>query len=75
MDKYISLLCKQNPKITLECDNPECKKKFQVKTEVVFKNKQYKLICDKCNTTTTFDSTKFVDDFKKQLNKAGIKLG
>lgn len=75
MDKYVSLLCKQNPNMTLECNNPECKMKFDVKTEEVFKNNQYKLICDECGSTTTFDSTKFADDFKKKLNEAGIKLG
>lgn len=36
MDKYVELLCKQNPKMTLECNNPDCKQKTTVNSKDVF---------------------------------------
>ena len=38
MDKYIEILCKQNPKIKLECKNSECKHVEEVNSKDVFKD-------------------------------------
>lgn len=74
MDKYVELLCKQNPRMTLNCGNPDCTHKFSVDSKDVFKNKEYSFICPQCNKSTTYDTSKFADDFKKQLKKSGISL-
>lgn len=74
MDKYIELFCKQNPKMILECNNPECKQKTSVNSKDVFKCKSYSFICPKCCQETTYDTSKFVNDFKKQLKKLGITI-
>lgn len=74
MDKYIVALCKQNPKMKLECKNPECGFTVEVKTEDVFRCKEYKFVCPQCNKETHYETTAFVDDFKKQLKALGITL-
>lgn len=74
MDKYIEVLCKQNPKMEMECSNPDCRKKFNVKTTDFFKNKSYVYKCDKCEKETNYDTTKFVNDFKKKLEKMGVTV-
>lgn len=74
MDKYVELLCKQNPKMSLKCGNPDCDHKSSVDSKDVFKNKEYNLLCPECNKTTTYDTSKFSDDFKKQLKTLGISL-
>ncbi len=74
MDKYVELLCKQNPKMTLECRNPDCGYKASVDSKDVFKNNEYKHLCPECNKVTSYDSSKFADDFKKQLKNLGISL-
>ena len=74
MDKYIVALCKQNPKMKLECKNPECGFTVEVKTEDVFKEKDYKFICSFFKQKTAYDITEFVSDFKKQLKAYGIML-
>ncbi|MCD7996347.1 MAG: hypothetical protein LUH21_03840 [Clostridiales bacterium] len=74
MDKYIEVLCKQNPKMTLECNNPECGCKTEVNSKDVFKNKEYVLLCPKCNKETSYNTTIFVEDFKKQMKALGITV-
>lgn len=74
MDKYVELLCKQNPEMTLKCGNPECSKEFRTKSKDVFQSKEFKHTCDSCGKSTTYDSTKFADNFKQQLKKLGITL-
>lgn len=74
MDKYIEVLCKQNPKMKLECNNPDCKCTTEVNSKDVFKNKEYILTCPHCETETPYDTTKFVDDFKKQMKALGITV-
>lgn len=74
MEKYIEILCKQNPEMTLECKNPECNQKITVKSKDVFKKKTYKLLCPKCNKETCYITSKFVDDFKNELKKLGINI-
>lgn len=74
MDKYIEVFCKQNPKISFSCGNPDCKKEHTFKTKDVFKNKTYKFECSACGNTTEADTTKFVKDFVAQLKKLGITV-
>ncbi|WP_024347371.1 hypothetical protein [Lacrimispora indolis] len=74
MDKYIEVLCKQNPKIKLECNNPECKCITEVKSKDIFKNKEYILTCPHCKTETPYDTTEFVNDFKKQMKALGVTV-
>ena len=45
MDKYVELFCKQNPKMTLECNNPDCKQKTTVNSKDVFKNGVSQQVC------------------------------
>ena len=58
MDKYIEVLCKQNPKISFPCGNPDCKKEHTFKSKDVFKNKTYQFVCENCGKTTEVDTTK-----------------
>lgn len=74
MDKYIEVLCKQNPKMSFPCGNPECKKEHTFKSKDVFKNKIYKFECQYCGVTTELDTTKFVKDFVVQLKKMGVTV-
>ncbi len=74
MDKYVELFCKQNPKMTLECNNPDCKQKTTVNSKDVFKRLSFTLLCSKCNKETIYDTSKFADDFKKQLKKLGVTV-
>ena len=74
MDKYVELMCKQNPKMTLKCNNPDCEYKTTVNSKDVFKSNSYTLLCPECNNKTIYDSSKFADDFKKQLKKLGITI-
>ena len=64
MEKY-ELLCEQNPKMTLKCRNPECGADTSVDSKDIFKNNRYKHLCPKCKKVTTYDSSKFIDNFKK----------
>ena len=41
MDKYLQILCKQNPETTIECGNPDCKNKITVNSEELFSNDIY----------------------------------
>ena len=74
MDKYIEVLCKQNPKISFPCGNPDCKKEHTFKSKDVFKNKTYQFVCENCGKTTEVDTTKFVKDFVFQLKKLGVTV-
>lgn len=74
MDKYINVLCRQNPEMKLKCGNPECGKEFKVKSKNVFQNKEYKHMCPFCQKSTTYNTTEFVEDFKRQMKKLGITL-
>lgn len=74
MDKYIEVLCKQKPKISFPCGNPDCKKDHTFKSKEVFKNKSFKFTCESCGKTTEIDTTKFVKDFISQLKKMGITV-
>lgn len=74
MDKYAELFCKQNPKMTLKCNNPDCDYKTTVNTKDVFQNKLYTILCPDCNKETAYDTSKFADDFKKQLKMLGITV-
>lgn len=75
MDKYIEIFCKQNPKMNMDCGNPECKHSFEVNSKDFFKNKTYSHVCEQCGKSTEYDTSKFVKDFKEQLKKLGVKLG
>lgn len=74
MDKYIEVFCKQNPKFSIPCGNPDCKKEHIFKSKDVFKRKTYKFECKFCGETTEIDTTKFVKDFVSQLKKLGITV-
>ena len=74
MDKYVELFCKQNPKMTIKCNNPECDYECQVNSHDVFEEKEYAFHCPKCNKNTIYDSNEFAGNFKKQLNAMGIFL-
>ena len=73
MDKYIEVLCKQNPVTKMKCGNPECNHEFKVKSKEFFHGKAYSYTCEKCSKSTEYDTTKFVKDFKKQLKDLGIE--
>lgn len=60
MDKYIEEFCKQNPNIELDCGNSDCKGKFKIKTKDFFKSKTYIHKCNKCNKTTSYDTSKMI---------------
>lgn len=74
MDKHIEVFCKQNPKISFPCGNPDCKKEHTFNTKGVFKNKTYKFVCSSCGNNTEVDTSKFVKDFVSQLKKLGITV-
>lgn len=74
MDKYIEVLCKQNPETELECGNPECKSTFKVKSKEFFKDKEFNHTCDNCGKSTSYGTEKFVTDFKRQLKELGITV-
>lgn len=74
MDKVAEMFCKQNPNMELNCGNTECKNIIKVKSRNVFKNKQYSFTCEQCGKSTEYDTSKFADDFVKQLKKMGITL-
>lgn len=74
MDKYIEVFCKQNPKFSILCGNPDCKKEHTFKSKDVFKGKTYKFKCKYCDKTTEIDTTKFVKDFVSQLKKLGVTV-
>lgn len=72
MDKYVALLCKQNPTMTLKCNNPDCDYKVKVNSADVFTDELYSIVCPDCGKTTTYDTSQFADNFKKQLQKLGV---
>lgn len=72
MDKFLEIICKQNPQITLSCGNEKCGTKFTEKTIDVCKAKEYKHICDKCGETTTYYADKMFDNAIKQLKAMGV---
>ena len=74
MDKWIEIICKQNPKMTLICGNKECNQKFVVKSLDVCKRKVYSRVCEKCGMSTRYDTSKLFDDEIKQLKSMGVKI-
>ena len=73
MDKVVEIICRQNPEMKLKCN--KCSAEGKVKSKDVFKQKVYKFECKKCGEITTYDTSKFADDFKKQMKKLGITIG
>ena len=43
MDKYIEVLCKQNPKISFPCGNPDCKRNILLNQKMYLKTKPINL--------------------------------
>lgn len=74
MDKYIEVLCKQNPKISFPCGNPECKKEHTFNSKDVFKKKIYEFKCTSCGKITELDTSEFVKNFVSTLKKMGITV-
>lgn len=74
MNPYTELFCKQNPKMTLECQNPECKKAFSISTEKVAETNNYKHTCPICGQITTFDFSRTFENFEKQCKALNIKV-
>lgn len=74
MDKYIQVFCKQNPEMTLPCGNPECKEKHTFASKDVLETETYQFTCEKCGKVTTIDSTKFTEQFVKQLKAMGVTV-
>lgn len=74
MDKYAEVICKQNPKMTLECGNKDCRQKFDVKTMDLCKVKEYKHLCEKCGDTTTYSAEDMFADLIKQFKALGITV-
>ena len=72
MNKYIELFCQQNPKFSLPCGNPHCKKEHIFKSKDVFKGKSFEFKCESCGNTTTFERDPFIKNFEAQLKKNGI---
>lgn len=75
MDKYMNIFCKQNPRITLPCGNPNCKKEHTFKSADVLKHKLYRFECSYCGTSTEIDTSKFTKDFISELKNLGVYLG
>lgn len=74
MNPYTELFCKQNPKMTLECQNPECKNEFALATKKIAKTQKYKYTCPICGQTTTFDFSETFENFEKQCKALNIKV-
>ncbi len=74
MNKYIEEFCKQNPNITLECGNPKCKHKFNVKTKEFLKVRSFPHKCDKCGEETSYDTSQLQKDIMKIIQQLDIKL-
>lgn len=74
MDKYVMLFCKQNPKVKIRCNNPDCKCKATVSSENVFREDFYVFTCPDCGKETICNTSKFTDDFKNQLEKIGVSI-
>lgn len=74
MSPYTELFCKQNPQMTLECQNPECKKSFSILTKKVAKTKSYKYTCPLCGQTTVLDFSDTFEKFEKQCKALNIKV-
>ena len=74
MDKFVSILARQNPTIELECKNPDCKKSAKVKTEHFFGGvDSYEFVCPYCGKTTAYHNVKNeLEKLKKQFKKMGI---
>lgn len=73
MDKFVKTLASQNPKIELQCSNPNCNKKSKVKTVDFFSGKTYDFTCPYCKEITPFIDIKTrLDKFKKDAQKMGI---
>lgn len=73
MDKFMKVLCSQNPKIDLECQNSKCKKKITIKSIEFFKHKEYIYKCPKCGRISIFNTTKFVKKYTEDMKKLGFK--
>lgn len=74
MNKYIEAFCQQNPNMKLPCGNPKCKKVHTFTSKEVLKTKSYDFTCKYCGRTTTIDTTKFTEDFLKQMKALGITV-
>ena len=74
MDKYLEVICKQNPKTTLKCGNKDCDNEFMVKTTELCKAKKYSHTCEKCGRSTEYDSSKMFDGVIKQLKALGVTV-
>ena len=74
MDKFLDVICKQNPKITLSCGNDTCGAEFTEKTIDVCKAKEYKHTCDKCGAETIYYADKMFDKAIKQLKAMGVTV-
>lgn len=72
MDKYIKVLCDQNPITELTCDNNSCKHIITVKSVEFFKNDIYKYTCPKCGYENEINNKKFKSDFISQMKKSKI---
>ena len=75
MDTFIQILAKQNPYMDVDCQNPECKKKTQIKTEDFFcsPNGVYVLNCPHCGKSSHLEGIgEAVVELKKQFKEAGI---
>lgn len=74
MDKYIRVLCEQNPNISFNCGNPDCKKEHTFKTNQVFKDRYFEFECTSCGKTTKVETTKFINDLSNEFKKFGITV-
>lgn len=74
MDKHIEVFCKQNPKTTLRCSNPNCGKEVSFGSKDVFRSKSFEFKCDRCGRVTRIDSSAMAKDLTSRLKKLGIKV-
>lgn len=74
MDKYIRVLCEQNPNISFNCGNTDCKKEHTFKTNQVFKDRYFEFECASCGKTTKVETSKFVSDLSNEFKKLGITV-
>ena len=72
MDKFVTILAKDEPYITPDC--PNCNNSLKIKTEDFFcAGDNYETICPHCKEKVTFSGVKKqLDQLKRQFESLGI---
>lgn len=74
MDKYLEVFIKQNPKITFECQNENCKHRHEFSTREVFMaGDTFTFDCFKCgNQSNITGLTVFKKEMIRKLKSIGV---